>query len=244
MKLRLATWNLWGDSRWHEREPSVERLLRSGVPDVLAAQELSDATAASVDRILPSHGRATPDLVGEPPLNIWFREDTLRHAGDGAAPIDDPGGERVALWVRLGIKNSRQTLVVFTTHLTWDDYPDPKVGAERRDRQLRRLASLVQSIHQVGEAAILMADLNDERSRFDPLDAIGLIDCHVRLGVPAEPTQPIPAYEPFQTTPRAVDKILTNALAVPLEVAVRRLSPTLPPPSDHWPVVATVRLDT
>src|SRR4051812_41408250 len=53
-ELHLASWNLWGDSRWAERRHSVELMLRRLAPDVLGIQELSPTNAAAVDQILVS----------------------------------------------------------------------------------------------------------------------------------------------------------------------------------------------
>ena len=158
MELRVASWNLWGDSCWAERQLSVERMLARITPDVLAVQELSGTSATALDGMLVSHRRAVPDLVGEPPLNVWFNEDQLLCADSGSAAIDEDHGGRATLWARLRIGSGPQTLLVFTTHLTWDDYPDPTVGQATRDRQARRLASLIQSVQHAGEAVVLLAD--------------------------------------------------------------------------------------
>jgi endonuclease/exonuclease/phosphatase family metal-dependent hydrolase len=210
-------------------------------PDVLAVQELSPTNASALDQMLLSHRRVVPDLPGEPPANIWFETGVLDCAESGCALIDDGGRGRVAVWARLRVQNTARTVLVVTTHLTWDDYPDPAVGPATRERQVSRLASLIQSLQSKGAAVVLLADLNDERRAFDALDALGLTDCYERLARQADPTQPVPEYEPFETLPRAVDKILINESAVALDVTAPRLPSDVVPPSDHWPVLATVR---
>ncbi len=238
--VRFVSWNLWGDARWPERVASVGRLLHEAAADVLAVQELSETSAAALDRMLASHCRAVPGLPGEPPLNIWFHAEKFHQIASGAAVVDDPGGERLALWTQLQVRDNDRSLLVATTHLSWDDYPDPALGASIRARQAERLAALIDSMSDVDQAVVLLGDFNDERCAFDCFDAVGLVECHQRLGCRAEPTQPVPEYEPFETLPRTVDRILINAAAVPLNVTVLRLPSTFPPPSDHWPVAATL----
>jgi endonuclease/exonuclease/phosphatase family metal-dependent hydrolase len=213
-------------------------------PDVLAVQELSPTNAGALDQILLSHRRVVSGLPGDPPVNIWFETGVLDCAASGSAPIDDGGRGRVAVWARLRVERTARTVLVVTTHLTWDDHPDPAVGAATRERQVSRLASLIQSLQREGEAVVLLADVNDQRRAFDALEALGLTDCHERLARQADPTQPVPEYEPFETLPRAVDKILISEGAVPLDVTSPRLPSDVVPPSDHWPVLATVRLQT
>lgn len=244
VELRLASWNLWGDSRWAERQQSVARILGRLSPGVLAVQELSPTNASALDQMLPSHRRVVPDLPGDPPVNIWFETGMLDCPESGSTRIDGGGRGRVAVWARLRVEKAARTVLVVTTHLTWDDYPDPAVGAATRERQVSRLASLIQSLQRKGEAVVLLADLNDERRGFEALEALGLTDCHERLARQADPTQPVPEYEPFQTLPRAVDKILINEGVAPLDVTAPRLPSDVVPPSDHWPVLATVRLQT
>jgi endonuclease/exonuclease/phosphatase family metal-dependent hydrolase len=243
VELRLASWNLWGDARWVERQGSVARMLARLTPDLLAVQELSLTNASVLDQMLLSHRRVVSDLPGDPPVNIWFETGMLDCADSGSALIDDDRG-RVAVWARFRIEHTARTVLVVTTHLTWDDYPDPAVGAATRERQVSRLASLIQSRQREGEAVVVLGDMNDQRRAFDALAALGVTDCYERLARPADPTQPVPEYEPFETLPRAVDKILINEGAVPLDVTSPRLPSDVVPPSDHWPVVATVRLHT
>lgn len=244
MELRLASWNLWGDSRWAERQQSVALMLGRLAPDVLAVQELSPTNASALDHMLVSHRRVVPDLPGDPPVNIWFKTGVLDCAASGSALIDDAGRGRVAVWARVRIENTARTVLVVTTHLTWDDHPDPALGPATRERQVSRLASLIKALRREGEAVVLLADLNDERRAFGALEALGLTDCHERLERQADPTQPVPEYEPFETLPRAVDKILVTEGAVPLDVTAPRLPSDVAPPSDHWPVLATVRVRT
>ena len=232
------SWNLWGDERWTEREPSVHRMLVGHPPDVLAVQELSEKSAAFLDEALPHHRRVVDGLPGSPPVNTWSR---LTDVDRGTIDLDEGGG-RVAVWTRLRVEGTERPMVVVTTHLTWDDHPDPARGASVRDAQATRLRNALDDIVEGGEALVLLGDLNDERPSIPAFEAAGLVDCYQGLGREPEPTRPVPEYEPFETLPRAVDRILTNDSVQVMDASVPRFEAGATPPSDHWPVVATITL--
>ena len=232
------SWNLWGDERWPEREASARRMLADTRPDVLAVQELSETSAAFLDEALPDHRRVVDGLPGSPPVNIWS---CLTDVDRGTIDLDDGGG-RVAAWTRLRAARAERPMVVVTTHLTWDDHPDPARGTSVRDAQARRVVAALRAVVRDDDALVLLADLNDERPSIPAFEAAGLVDCYRRLAREPEPTQPVPEYEPFETLPRAVDRILTNDSVQVLDVSVPLFEPGATPPSDHWPVAATITL--
>ena len=213
--------------------------------DVVAIQELAPVTRHFVDHVLASHARVDDEFAGwSNASNIWWDASRFAALDHGHEDIGNPDPDRHLFWVHLRplTDAASPSMVVATAHFVWDDYPDPERGGAQRATQAQHTAAALAVLVAPDEAVVFLGDLNDDGPPPKPLLDAGLRDCFDELGLSRPPTQPIPEYEPFETLPRAVDRIMANRYARAVDAVVPKTSPDQPPPSDHWPVLAHYQL--
>ncbi len=264
--IRIMTFNLRygtaddGENGWEHRRGLVDAVVTGFAPDLLGTQECLALQRDHLQQVLPDHqaiavGRDDGKDAGEMCAlfvdarrfavlasgHFWLSEapDVVGSRGwDAALP-------RIATWARLAdaCAGGRELLVV-NTH--WDH-----VGAQARRASARLVRARATELAQ-GAPVLVMGDFNT------PIDAVGpddagrilregtadgrprLLDTFAAAAAPALGT-----YHAFTGVPQPgrIDAILATVEVSVLAAAVVDTSAGGRFPSDHFPVIAVVRLD-
>lgn len=220
-ELKLVTFNIWhnmGD--WAARRPLLVAALKAQDADVIALQEvLEDANVG-----LENQARMLARELGG---YLLTRLPVLAEASTKLEPLDD---FRTALRLRVAVQGRPVDVVV--THLAWQQDAGPV--------RARQIASLLSWLPQDGAPLIVMGDFNatQEDSGLATLTGPRFFSALPRGSVTT-------TLNPAKSHPeRVIDHIFVEQAAfIPGEA--RRFGDTPTDgeyPSDHFGVVATVRL--
>lgn len=238
-----CTLNLWADRRWPERREALEAFLALHRPDVLAVQELRPATRDAIDAALPGHARVEDSFAGwEMEGNVWWCRDLFTPLAHGAEEIGQVAPARRLFWVRLAVRGGGAPLLVSTAHLTWPGEAREAAGAPSpRPAEARRAAAALDRLAGAGDPVLLLGDLNDSFHPLHVLREAGLRDAFTALGRAPLPT--IPAVPTTRGIPSVADWILHRGPLAPMSADVAHFYHGDLAPSDHFPVLATYRLE-
>jgi endonuclease/exonuclease/phosphatase family metal-dependent hydrolase len=243
-----------GPNRWDLRREAVFDTIRAQKPDILALQEVLASQAAELREALPDYGfigvgREDGAERGEF-VPILFRRQrfTLRDYGHFwlSERSQQPGSvgwdaalPRMATWVRLRFNDAPlREMQVLNVHF------DHR-GQQARAESAKLIRRLVESLG--GQPIIVLGDFNcppgSQPYRIlteDRQDLAALRD--TLAGLP--PTEQTGTYHAFTGRPRdgRIDWILVNRCFQTIESSVIHAQPHGRPPSDHFPVTATLRL--
>jgi endonuclease/exonuclease/phosphatase family metal-dependent hydrolase len=248
--------NNWDDAKLPRRE-RVVRVIRDYRPDVLGVQEARHPQIVDLQNALPDYkfygvGRDDGKQGGEY-TGIYFLNDKFVLLGDDSFWLSDspetPGSKfrnaplaltRMASWVRLRDRESGAVFLVLNTH--WDHISDT-ARLQSASVILERIAK-----HGGGCPAIVMGDLNaSERS--PELKALlqgerALVDSYRALfPTPSADEGSFGGWEGRRDGDR-IDFILHTKQFKPVEAEVVRTNYDGLWPSDHYPVTATLQLET
>jgi endonuclease/exonuclease/phosphatase family metal-dependent hydrolase len=244
-----------GANAWPARRQLVFQTIRANDPDVLGLQEVLEFQARELREALPDYdfvGVGRDDGAGQGEFvpimyrrklfelvdcgYLWLSEQTDRPGVKGW----DAACPRMLTWVRLGFKhNPLNSVYVVNTHFD-------HVGARARLESARIVRRTTDSLG--GKPVIVLGDFNCG-SNSPPYSVLTedrgnlaeLHDAHVAIGLNEADAGTYNAFEGKTTGPR-IDWILFNRRFEALQSTIDRRSFDGHYPSDHFPVLATLRL--
>ena len=168
--IRIATKRDVGDKNWSVRKPFVARTITDNHLDILSINEIaSHQQETDLRTLLPgytlvAYGRESAEASHGERVGVLFRtaKYTLLDSGhffltenpDRPGLAWDAAYKRVAVWVLLQDKRSREELLVMSTHLDYKGTEARRMGAALCIERAQTLAQ--------GRTAIIMGDLNAE----------------------------------------------------------------------------------
>jgi len=253
-----STDNNWNDAS-HPRRERVIRVIHENLPDILGVQEarheqIEDLKEALGEFDFYGIGRDDGETKGEY-SGIFFRKDRFERGDAGSfwlsATPDEPGTTfapeanavpRIASWVKLKEVPTGQEFFVLNAH--WDHVSVPARRASARLIR-ERLAELSGDL-----PIIVMGDFNARENSTEVEEIIGgqdaanfaLVDSYRALHPERQADEA--TFGGFNGTVagRRIDYILCSRAWEPIRSAIVRTSYDGLWPSDHYPIVATLRL--
>lgn len=250
--IRIATKRDAGDKNWSVRKPFVAQTITDNRLDILSLNEIANHTqendlrALLPDYTLVAYGRESAEASHGERVGVLFKtaKYTLLDSGhffltenpDLPGLAWDAAYKRVAVWVLLQDKRSREELLVMSTHL------DHK-GTEARRNGAALCIERAQALAQ-GRTAIIMGDLNAEpyeTAVHSLFAAAGFQDARM-----VSKTKPRGTYGtfsnwlPVSTTQRIDFVYVRNASVRSYRVVAERYNRPLLP-SDHRLVVTKIK---
>lgn len=237
-----------GEDRWEVRKPLAVRMLREEMPDVVGLQELMPEQADHLARELPGYGRLgrgrEADGSGEQ-MGVFYRKDRLKVLESGHFWLSDTPGApgsitwdhlhpRMVTWALFERVGHARKFYLFNTHLPYRTQ-DEAARVKGAEAIVRRLAAL-----PAGVPVVLTGDFNTGPDS----------QVHTVLSsVLKDAWESSPRVEGIDATfhgfrgaaDRRIDWIFTRGVEVEsVKSVTTRWKGRYP--SDHFPVVATVRL--
>jgi endonuclease/exonuclease/phosphatase family metal-dependent hydrolase len=262
--IRVASWNLhyvdadatpdpdWTPAAWQARRGALERAARALDADLLALQEievhdgarsLEDPRLGWLLAALPGHRAAAARFAGgvTPGQPILYRASVFALLDEGFAFYDDPDASFQSLrafagypdavtWARLRHRASGRALAVFNVHFHFLD-------AGQRLRSAGQVLALAQAAQARGDAVIVLGDFNARRNSrtLEMFRAAGFR----RAGAQGATFHFNTGLHLFG----AIDHVLHDGATAPAAPPVTwRGGAGGRPPSDHYPVLADLRL--
>lgn len=188
----VATYNIWASERWPDREPALRGFLQDIKPDIIALQELRQATRDVLDEELQGYGRVHNDFEGwVREGNIYWSSALFEEVEHGAEDVGILEPLRRLFWVRLKLKGTDQTLLVSTAHYTWVGHKrEATEGLSPRMAQAQATVASLDRLAAPDEPVIFMGDLNESGNAIRALRQGGLKDSWSARGVNPVPTHP------------------------------------------------------
>ncbi|HZW31845.1 MAG TPA: endonuclease/exonuclease/phosphatase family protein, partial [Isosphaeraceae bacterium] len=252
--IRVVTWNIlhgterglpWDRFGWPVRKAALGTTLEAMRPDLLCVQEALPGQVMAVASMLPGHrrvgvGRDDGGSKGEH-CAIYLDRGRFEQLDAGTfwleQPIDQPpprftgGPRRICTWVRLRDRRSGRCLRVYNTH-----FPLTAVAQEQAARViLGRIA-----LGDPTDAVLVAGDFNAGPGR--PcrrlFDESGLQSSAVLAGE----SSASPTYQFYGIRLRSLDEILVDRGWRVVRHRVLDVKPANTFPSDHFGVLADLRL--
>jgi endonuclease/exonuclease/phosphatase family metal-dependent hydrolase len=255
-----ASENNWNDAKYPRRERTI-RVIRENRPHILGVQEarhpqIEDLQAALPDLDFYGIGRDDGKTEGEY-SGIFYDKQRFRRLDAGSFWLSEspekPGTTfytapdavpRIASWVRLVDKESGREFFVLNMH--WDHISGP--AREQSARLVRtRLDDLAE-----GLPAIVMGDLNAPEDSEAVMELVGaegapgrrLLDAYRALHPKRTKDESTFSNWTGRTAGSRIDFILHTDEFKPIEAAIIRTEYDSRWPSDHYPVSATLRMNS
>ena len=247
-----------GDNRWTARRGMLVDLLRKENPDIIGVQEALDGQLSDITRALTGYsiigvGRDDGKAGGEYSA-ILFKSARFRVAQSGtfwlSATPEVVGSRtwgnripRICSWGRL-IGDRGQAFWVFNVHLDHESQAS-------REQSVGLLLQRIRSRSPADEPVIVTGDFNvgEGNAALEPLlgPANGnapFIDTFRNIHPNETDVGTYTAFEFGRTKGAKIDYVLVQPGTEVLRADILRYSRNRRYPSDHFPVVATVRLRT
>jgi endonuclease/exonuclease/phosphatase family metal-dependent hydrolase len=248
--------NNWNDAKLPRRERTI-RVIKEYAPDVLGVQEARELQITDLRQALPEYkfygvGRDDGKLGGEF-SGIFFRNSRFTQTDAGSfwlsSTPDKPGTTfsfnklpRIASWVRLKVNQSRREFVLLNMHWDHQDSKAREQAAALVRQQLGKIS---------GDLPLLViGDLNsfEDTLAFKTLinakDSSGreLADSFRELHPKKSPDES--SFNDWSGTLKGsrIDFILHTSEFTPVAADIVRTSYDGHWPSDHYPVIATLKL--
>lgn len=245
-----------GDNRWDNRRSLVAGQVRLLAPDIFGMQEVQPNQKEHIITDLPDYtiiggGRDNGTDKGEAsPLGI--RKDTWSVLSSGQfwlSPTPDKSGKawdadypRIATWAHVKARNGAVRLLAINTHFD-------HVGKEARLESARLLTQWIADNRGKDEFVVLMGDFNATEDS-PPLMVLkrgsknfALNDARaISVAYPFGPPGSFNAFDYMRRDDKAIDHILTGRNIHVAQYAVVEQTVSGKLPSDHYPVVADLRL--
>ena len=243
----VTTYNLWAETRWPDREAALRAYLRTAAPDILALQELRQATQKVLDEELPDHRRVDDSFEGwTSESNIYWLNPMFEFVEYGAEDItklSETNEIRRLFWVRLRIHDNGKTLLVSTAHYTYQGHFNERTtGQSPRLEQARQTLAILERLAHPEEPVLFMGDLNDPVNALRVLRDGGLRESCESLEILPSPTWPASPTSHGKTLQvldwqfhRGPLRVMSNEVR---DFFLDDLSP-----SDHKPLTVTYGLD-
>ncbi len=195
-RVKVMTWNVWGNHRWPERQNALLRTLHSTSPDVLLLQEVCPAILTVLDASLPQYERIVePSKKGwNNESNIYYNKTLLRKLDHGCSLLNmDDHPDRGLFWARFELLHKPITFFVATVHMPWPGCPtELETGMNQRICTTIKVVEQMRRVCPSGEAAIVAGDFNDD---FHPVrilqEELGFTDVFELLDMVPPITHPV-----------------------------------------------------
>jgi endonuclease/exonuclease/phosphatase family metal-dependent hydrolase len=244
------------ENRWTARRSMLFDLLRRENPDIIGVQEALDSQLSEILRQVNGYsvlgvGRDDGRAAGEYSA-ILFRSTRFRVAQSGtfwlsATPeviASRTWGNRIpriCSWARL-IADGGQPLWVYNVHLDHESQPS-------REQSVRLLLERIRSRPVPGEPVIVTGDFNvgEGDPALEPLlgkpgEDAAFLDTFRMLHPGDTEVGTYTAFEFGRTKGAKIDYVLVEPGTEVLRAGILRYSRNRRYPSDHFPVVATIRV--
>jgi endonuclease/exonuclease/phosphatase family metal-dependent hydrolase len=237
---------------WPARLPKLLDVIRRHDPDLLCVQEAFDHQMDDLRAGLPDHtaiGQGREGGTAGEHAAVFFRTARFRPADDGTFWLSDTPDEpvsntwgslypRVANHVRF-LDAEGEAFTLLTTHL---DHEENGHGDEVRAKSA---ALIVERLAAVGGPVVVAGDCNEPAGR-GPASAVfaaaGFDDAWLVAGDPEDRTATFNDWEPPVDSGERIDWVLTRGIAGVDRVVIDHDGPETWAASDHFPVVATLRV--
>jgi endonuclease/exonuclease/phosphatase family metal-dependent hydrolase len=245
-RVKVMTWNVWGNNRWPERESALVRTVHTSLPDVLLLQEVCPAIIKSLDEL---HSYSRVDEPSKKGWNhesqIYYNKTLLTMIDHGCSNLDIPDHpNRGLFWARFQLaQNPAITFFTSTVHMPWQGCPEEiETGMNQRIPTTIKVVEQLRRICPQGEPAIVAGDFNDD---FHPIrvlqEEMGFTDVFELLDLAPPITHPVrcSSIAEVQRPDRTIDWI-TCSLPVNCNVAgaYAKNMRGVDCASDHYPVIA------
>lgn len=248
--------NNWNDSKFPRRERTIG-VIKEHSPDLLGVQEARELQITDLKRALPDYefygiGRDDGKLGGEF-SGIFFRKSRFTQTAAGSfwlSPTPDKPGTtfsfnklpRIASWVRLKDNQSHREFVLLNMH--WD-HQDPKAREQAATLVRERLGKIGGDL-----PLLVMGDLNSFedtpafKTLVDAKDSTSrkLADSFREIHPNRSPKESSFNEWRGKIDGSRIDFILHTSEFTPMAADIVRTSYDGHWPSDHYPVIATLRL--
>ncbi|MBN2180977.1 MAG: endonuclease/exonuclease/phosphatase family protein [Sedimentisphaerales bacterium] len=247
----------WTFNNWSNRRPVVIDTIAANAADVIGMQEGVSYQLNEIQKALPQYakyavGRVDGKRRGET-CAIFYRKDRYELADCGSfwfsKKPDKPGSRnwgnmfaRVCSWILLVDKTDRTSFYVYNVHLdNWSQYS--------REKSVRLLADKI-ARRRTKAPFIIMGDFNMEidNPAMVYLEQVGRQDSYPLMVNVWQSVHPDGAkagtYHEFsgRTTCKKIDHISISESVQALDARIDRHKLNGRYPSDHFPVIATLRV--
>jgi endonuclease/exonuclease/phosphatase family metal-dependent hydrolase len=252
--IRVVTWNIhcglddglpWKKFDWPVRKESLRAAIETAAPDILCVQEATPVQVAFLEEALPNHRRVGIGRDGQAGggehCAIYFDRRRFEEL-DGNTfwleePLDQPRAgsaldvKRICTWVRLRDRTTAKTFRAYNTHLYLTESP-------RRTAAKHILAHIAAGDPK--DAILLTADFNASPSAPSRrlFTEAGLMDSAQRAGKASGK----PTFQLYGIGLWSIDAILVDERWEVQEHRILKVKPNNVFPSDHFGVLADVRL--
>ena len=255
--IRVMTFNIRlnlasdGANAWPNRKHAVASMIRFHGADLVGLQEALPDQLADLDSLLPQFGRIGvgrgADLAGEASAILYRKErfEVVRQETFWLSETPEVAGskgwdaayQRIVTWGELRDRDTGSRFFHFNTHLD-------NVGVIARREGTRLLLRKIAEIAGSSDAVVLTGDFNapPDSEPYGLVTADGLQDAFSLSRCPHHgPTSTWNGFKEIEPG-RRIDFIFVRGIAEVLQHAI--LSDTFEGrfPSDHLPVIASVRL--
>lgn len=241
-------------NRWYERREAVFEVISGFAPHVLGAQEVDPFQLDEIADRFPSIG-----VIGDRRYGgragayapIFFDTHRLQAAQSGDfflapdpdSPIRsrrawDAAVARICTWAVFADRSTGVRFAVFNTHLD-------QRGVEARLRSAELIAARLSSLSHLPRLVTTDLNANEQSEPFAVLEAAGMADTlEPRFLAPDEKTFTFHAWRGEASKGRLgkIDFVLRDDRWEVLDAEIVRTKPNGRPPSDHFPVTATLQL--
>ena len=252
-----------GENRWEMRRPLLMKVLADEQADIIGLQEALHSQIEQIVEAMPVYafvgvGRDDGRTAGEYSA-ILYRRERLRVLESGtfwfsntpSRPASTSWGNRIpriCTWARFADAGGRR-FHVYNAHLDHESQPS-------RERSVRLLADRIGQRRGSEEPVLVTGDFNadeqnpatrwllGERVAGMPRRArVRLVDTFRRLHPDARTVGTFTGFEFGRVDERKIDYVLTSPEVTVLAARIVQTSRDGRYPSDHFPVVARIRLD-
>ena len=258
----VMTWNLWWQfGPWQERAPAIAATLAREAPDIICLQEVwDDGTRNFAAELAEGLGYSHAYAPGAKPNGIHMGNAVLSRwpiAGNEIAKLyGEKGAEEFRVAIRADISGPNGTIPVISTHLNYLPY-----HSHIRQKQVADILGFIKRGKTEHNPPILCGDFNAEPAsdeirmitglRASPVEGLAMLDawhmCH-----PTDPGFTWSNDNPFAAECREPDRRIDLIFAgYPKpdgtgQILDCRITGNTPingiHPSDHYGVIATLRL--
>ncbi len=206
-----------------------------------------------MDSCLPNHSRVKEDSrVGwTSESNIYWNTNIFKLIDRGVGDLEmEDYPNRGFFWVRLEILSQPGlTIFVSTAHFPWAGcHAELETGMNQRIPATHRVCDHLRRLLPVNEPAIFGGDFNDDfhplrilNEEFGMTDVFECLDLSPPITHPLRPSSPSEEMKPNRTLDWITCNLPSSARVIGAFVKTVR-GGSLPPPSDHAPVIAFFEL--
>ncbi len=237
---------------WPARLPVVLDIIRRHDPDVLCVQEAFDHQMDALRAGLPDHadvGQGREGGTAGEHAAVFFRRDRFRPTDQGSFWLSDTPDEpvsntwgslypRIANHVRL-LDADGPAFTLLTTHM------DHEVGPHGDEVRGRSAALIVERLAAETGPVVFAGDCNEPSgsgAASRVFREAGFEDAWLVAGDPDDRTASYNEWQPPVDSGERIDWVLTRGVAAVERVQIDHDGPETWFASDHFPVVATIRV--